>query len=86
MDEHFNNTGFWQITDSCSNKKLTSRDMFFAKRNNILTQESLRTFQFPSFEYNTYELLFYYTELAHSTTLVSTRGEMLQESIFLNSI
>lgn len=58
--------------------------MFFAKRNNILTQKSLCALQFPSF--NIYELLFYYTKLAPSTVLVSTRGEMLQESIFLNSI
>lgn len=60
--------------------------MFFAKRNNILTQKSLCTLKFPSFEYNIYELVFYYTKLAPSTVLVSTRGEMLQESTFLNSI
>lgn len=70
---------------SCSNKILTSRDKGFAKRNNILPQESLGTLQLPIFEYNTYELLFEYTEFAHSTVL-STRGEMLQESFFLNSI
>lgn len=60
--------------------------MFFAKRNNILTQEFLCTLQLPIFEYNTYELLFEYTEFAHSSMFVSTRGEMLQESYFLNSI
>lgn len=51
MDEHFNNIDFWQIAASCSKKKLTSRDMFFAKRNNILTQESLCTLQLPIFEF-----------------------------------
>lgn len=81
MDERFNNIGFWQITGSCSNKKLTSRDMVFTKRNNILTQEFLCVMQLPIFEHNTYEVLFEYTELAHST-----RGEMLQGSTFLNSI
>lgn len=86
MDEHFSNISFWQITASCSNKNQLPEIWFFAKRNNILTQESLGTLQFPIFEYNTYELLFECNELAHSTMLVSTRGEMLQESIFLNFI
>lgn len=59
---------------------------FFAKRNNILTQESLCTMQLTIFVYDADELLFGYTELAHSAMFVSTRGEMLQKFIFLNSI
>lgn len=81
MDGRFNNIGFWQITGSCRNKKLTSRDKVFTKRNNIPTQEFLCIMQLSIFEHKTYEVLFEYTELAHST-----RGEMLQGSIFLNSI
>lgn len=55
---------------------------FLTKGNNILTHKSLCIVQLAIFVYNVSQLLFGYTELAHSMMFVSTRREMLQEFIF----
>lgn len=75
MKMPFNNAGFWQITASCSNKKMNFQSWgFFAQRNKILILESLCTMQATIFVYDANELLFGYTELSHSDVCQYKRG------------